>query len=197
MQGFPIAREAAPNNKVDRAPFSALPITRAANPLGTASREAAPTLFFARQAMAFFLRIFVATVVLLACALCGPVPAQAAPRPAIAFVHRLLPPEGERRTGLMDWVRSHDLARDILESQRIATVVAAVEQGRGIYANIRRKPSGTGQHRGHAPGSAHHHQPAPLRGHAGAFPAISRYRLFRLHGRGRGRQHQRLRSPNL
>ena len=69
MQGFPIAREAAPNNKVDRAPFSALPITRAANPLGTASREAAPTLFFARQAMAFFLRIFVATVVLLACAL--------------------------------------------------------------------------------------------------------------------------------
>ncbi len=126
MQGFPIAREEAPNNKVDRAPFSALPITRAANPLGTASREAAPTLFFARQAMAFFLRIFVATVVLLACALCGPVPAQAAPRPAIAFVHRLLPPEGERRTGLMDWVRSHDLARDILESQRIATVVAAV-----------------------------------------------------------------------
>ena len=103
------------------------PLAWQAKPLGTALREAAPAFLAARQAKAFFLRTLVAAAIaLLACAPCGTSPAQAAPRPAIAFVHLLLPPEGERRMGLKGWIRSHDLARDVLESRRIATVVAAV-----------------------------------------------------------------------
>lgn len=79
----------------------------------------------ARAVKPFSSRPLLVLAVLLACALGVPAPAQAAPRPAVAFVHLLLPDRGQG-AGLTDWVRSHDLARDMLESRHIATVVTAV-----------------------------------------------------------------------
>lgn len=103
------------------------PIARGATPRRAARREAASPFPPARQARPLSLCTVLATAALmLAGALCGLGPAQAVQRPAVAFVHQLLPPEVERRAGLAGWVRSHDLARDRLESRRIATVVAAV-----------------------------------------------------------------------
>lgn len=55
-----------------------------------------------------------------------PVPAAAKPRPAIAFVHLLLPPDGQQHSAPAGWIGSLDRARDILESLHIPTIVSAV-----------------------------------------------------------------------
>ena len=70
-------------------------------------------------------RSFSVLAILLACLLAS-LPAAAKPRPAVALVHLFLPPDDERSTALMGWVRSLDHARDMLESRRIPTVVSAV-----------------------------------------------------------------------
>lgn len=64
-------------------------------------------------------------------------PVHAAPRPAVAFVHLLLPPSDERAPELVGWVRSHDLARDMLESRRIPTIVfSAAAEGKGTLQEV-------------------------------------------------------------
>ena len=63
--------------------------------------------------------------ILLACLLAS-LPAAAKPRPAVALVHLFLPPDDERNTELMGWIRSLDHAKDMLESRRIPTIVSAV-----------------------------------------------------------------------
>lgn len=104
MKGFPIARQATPRVRTSVSCTQEFPIARQASPF----------------------RRWLAAALLVACALCLITPAHAAPRPAVAFAHLLPPPDGERQPGLADWVRSHDLARDMLESRRIPTVVSAV-----------------------------------------------------------------------
>ena len=70
-------------------------------------------------------RSFSVLAILLACLLAS-LPAAAKPRPAVALVHLFLPPEDERNTELMGWIRSLDHAKDMLESRRIPTIVSAV-----------------------------------------------------------------------
>lgn len=59
-------------------------------------------------------------------------PATATPRPAIALVHLLLPPENKASAAPAEWVRSLDRARDRMESRGIPTVVSA-----GLPGDIR------------------------------------------------------------
>ena len=54
-----------------------------------------------------------------------PMSAAAKPRPAIAFVHLLLPPGGEPHASPAGWIGSLDRARDTLESLRIPTIVSS------------------------------------------------------------------------
>ena len=58
-----------------------------------------------------------------------PMSAVAKPRPAIAFVHLLLPPGGEPHASPAGWIGSLDRARDTLESLRIPTIVSSVPPG--------------------------------------------------------------------
>ena len=58
-----------------------------------------------------------------------PMSAAAKPRPAIAFVHLLLPPGGEPHASPAGWIGSLDRARDTLESLRIPTIVSSVPPG--------------------------------------------------------------------
>lgn len=78
---------------------------------------------------------------LFVCALAA-FPGHAAPRPAVAFVHLLLPPDDERAPELAGWIRSHDLARDMLESRRIPTIVfsASAEGGGELQEVLALKP---------------------------------------------------------
>ncbi len=59
----------------------------------------------------------------------APPAATAKPRPAIALVHLLLPPESKHAATPAEWVRSLDRARDRMESRRIPTVVSAGPPG--------------------------------------------------------------------
>lgn len=104
MKGFPIARQATPRVRTSVSCTQEFPIARQASPF----------------------RRWLAAALLVACGLCLITPAHAASRPAVAFAHLLPPPDGDRQPGLADWVRSHDRARDMLESRRIPTVVSGV-----------------------------------------------------------------------
>ena len=75
---------------------------------------------FMRQAETFLSSlpfILLLAVFILPC----PMSAAAKPRPAIAFVHLLLPPGGEPHASPTGWIGSLDRARDTLESLRIPT----------------------------------------------------------------------------
>ena len=83
---------------------------------------------FMRQAEAFLSSlpfILLLAVFILPC----PMSAAAKPRPAIAFVHLLLPPGGEPHASPAGWIGSLDRARDTLESLRIPTIVSSASPG--------------------------------------------------------------------
>ena len=83
---------------------------------------------FMRQAEAFRSSlpfILLLAVFILPC----PMSAAAKPRPAIAFVHLLLPPGGEPHASPTGWIGSLDRARDTLESLRIPTIVSSASPG--------------------------------------------------------------------
>lgn len=83
---------------------------------------------FMRQAEAFRSSlpfILLLAVFILPC----PMSAAAKPRPAIAFVHLLLPPGGEPHASPAGWIGSLDRARDTLESLRIPTIVSSASPG--------------------------------------------------------------------
>ena len=83
---------------------------------------------FMRQAETFLSSlpfILLLAVFILPC----PMSAAAKPRPAIAFVHLLLPPGGEPHASPAGWIGSLDRARDTLESLRIPTIVSSASPG--------------------------------------------------------------------
>ncbi len=69
-----------------------------------------------------FLLVLLLAVFILPC----PVIAAAKPRPAIAFVHLLLPPDNEPHAAPTGWIGSFDRARDTLESLHIPTIVSTI-----------------------------------------------------------------------
>lgn len=127
---------------------------------------------FMRQAEAFRSSlpfILLLAVFILPC----PMSAAAKPRPAIAFVHLLLPPGGEPHASPAGWIGSLDRARDTLESLRIPTIVSSASPGNAEDLNELSEMDA---------GSADHHKPPALRRGLRRGETEPEYRVLRLYG---------------